>query len=72
MTTPPTAKTLALPDNYLEGTPYSFGFASLSPGAVFGGAGLYPALLNIRCKSPEQMGLLNAFCLLVEMAGEEG
>jgi superfamily I DNA and/or RNA helicase len=29
-----------------------------------------PALLNIRCKSAEQMRLLNALCLFVEMAGD--
>jgi predicted RecB family nuclease len=28
-----------------------------------------PALLNIRCKNAEQMRLLNALCLFVEMAG---
>jgi uncharacterized protein len=31
-----------------------------------------PALLHIRCKSAEQMRLLNALCLFVEMAGETG
>jgi predicted RecB family nuclease len=31
-----------------------------------------PALLNIRCKNAEQMRLLNALCLFVEMAGEAG
>ena len=30
-----------------------------------------PALLNIRCKNAEQMRLLNALCLFVEMAGEQ-
>jgi superfamily I DNA and/or RNA helicase len=29
-----------------------------------------PALLEIRCRSAEQMRLLNALCLFVEMAGE--
>jgi uncharacterized protein len=29
-----------------------------------------PALLNIRCRDAEQMRLLNALCLFVEMAGE--
>ena len=29
-----------------------------------------PALLNIRRKSAEQMRLLNALCLFVDMAGE--
>jgi predicted RecB family nuclease len=31
-----------------------------------------PALLEIRCRSAEQMRLLNALCLFVEMAGEAG
>jgi len=29
-----------------------------------------PELLHIRCKNAEQMRLLNALCLFVEMAGE--
>jgi uncharacterized protein len=31
-----------------------------------------PALLEVRCRSAEQMGLLNALCLFVEMGGEAG
>jgi uncharacterized protein len=31
-----------------------------------------PELLHIRCKNAEQMRLLNALCLFVEMAGETG
>jgi len=30
-----------------------------------------PALLNIRCKNEEQMRLLNALCLFVEIVGED-
>jgi len=31
-----------------------------------------PELLHVRCRSAEQMRLVNALCLLVEMAGEQG
>ena len=31
-----------------------------------------PELLHIRCRNAEQMRLLNALCLFVEMAGEDG
>ena len=30
-----------------------------------------PELLHIRCRNVEQMRLVNALCLLVEMAGEQ-
>ncbi len=30
-----------------------------------------PQLLTIRCRSVEQMRLVNALCLLVEMAGQD-
>jgi len=30
-----------------------------------------PDLLHVRCRSAEQMRLVNSLCLLVEMAGEQ-
>jgi superfamily I DNA and/or RNA helicase len=30
-----------------------------------------PALLNVRCQDAEQIRLLNALCLFVEMGGED-
>jgi hypothetical protein len=31
-----------------------------------------PELLRVRCRSAEQMKLVNALCMLVEMAAEQG
>ncbi len=41
-------------------------------GAVLGVLVCNPALLKVRCRSAEQMRLLNALCLFVEMGGEAG